>query len=172
MGLFRIYGTTKGLMAFNGTNAMHHMFEMIGIYDEYISKNEKLDFKEYFRKYQGKTQFHFRNKGIQFVYDNYDGDLLCSKHDMRRFSRTYTGVPVVFSYFANQIILATLNIINRYKELSTVYNNELNINGPDVLNAYILFQSDTLDVYINNHTSFKRDKYNQLRNVLNNIRWH
>ena len=75
MGLFRIYGTSIGLMAFNGTNAMHHMFEMIGIYDEYISKNENLDFKEYFRKYQGKTQFHFRNKGIQFVYDNYDGDL-------------------------------------------------------------------------------------------------
>ena len=31
MGLFRIYGTTKGLMASNGTNTMYDMFEMIGM---------------------------------------------------------------------------------------------------------------------------------------------
>lgn len=172
MSLFRIYGTTGELLACSGINAMYQMFEMIGIYEKYISENTDLDFNEYFRMYQGTTQFHFRNKGIQFVYNNYDGELLCSKHDMRRFSRTYAGIPVVFSYFADQIILATLNIINRYDELSKVYNDELNINGADVLRAYILFQSDTLDVFINNFDSFKKYRYNELRNVLNNIRWH
>lgn len=42
MGLFRIYGTTKGLMTSKGVNAMHHMFEMIGI----PYKNTKHDFKQ------------------------------------------------------------------------------------------------------------------------------
>ncbi len=31
MGLFRICGTSRGLMVSNGTNAMHHMFKMIGM---------------------------------------------------------------------------------------------------------------------------------------------
>lgn len=141
--------TTKedeDLLRYNGQNHINELFRMIGIYQKYLGEYAVTEsFNDYYLAIHGQNEqeFHFANKGIQFIYPLLKKEGIdISKHNMRRFGRTYFGSPVVTTIYADEIIEVCLNYILSDTVLRETYLQSLYAEIP--ISDKLIFQYEFL----------------------------
>lgn len=119
----------EDLLRYNGQNHINELFRMIGMYQKYIGEFAGTEsFNEFYLAIYGKNEkeFHFANKGIQFIYPLLEREGVdISKRNMRRFGRTYFGSPVVTTIYADKIIEVCLDYILSETVLRETYLQSL-----------------------------------------------
>lgn len=161
----------EDLLRYNGQNHINELFRMIGMYQKYLGEYEgKESFREFYVELYGRNneEFHFVNKGIQFIYPMLEQEgIHISKHNIRRLGRTFRGVPVVMSIYIDRIIEVCLNYIFSQNVLTETYMTCLYIDT-DVAGK-ILFQYVLLLRLANRYQV--PYIFGPLRDNLENIEW-
>lgn len=119
----------EDLLIYSGQNYINELFRMIGMYQKYIGEFTGTEsFNEFYLAIYGRNalEFHFVSKGIQFIHPLLEREGIdISKHNMRRFGRTYFGVPVVTTIYADRIIAICLKYIFCEPTLKETYLKSL-----------------------------------------------
>lgn len=152
-------------------NYINEIFRMIGIYQKYLKEYAgKESFREFYVELYDRNneEFHFVNKGIQFIYPMLEQEgIHISKHNLRRLGRTFRGVPVVMSIYIDRVIEVCLNYIFSQNVLTETYMTCLYIDT-DVAGK-ILFQYVLLLRLANRYQV--PNIFGPLRDNLDNIEW-
>lgn len=134
----RTIKSTKGdidLLRLSALNYMNEIYEMIGIYQEYLQiGNINEEFLSYYETYVGTTEYHYVNKGTFLISGLLQqNNKKESRRNIRRLGRTYKGFPVVLSTKADIIIITALEYISSMDALKEVYLRKLhngNVDNP------------------------------------------
>lgn len=57
------------LLMLQAKNTMFYIFELIGIYEEFCKNEGEDDFEKYYHLKHNETKYHFRNIGVQTIYE-------------------------------------------------------------------------------------------------------
>lgn len=156
------------LISLSQSNYVYMIYEMIGIYQEYLQiGNIKDDFSVYYTNHVGTTEYHHINKGTQLIsrllQENNQKE---SRRNIHRLGRTYKGFPVVLSRKVDKIILVAIEYINSMLPLKEVYIKNL-YNGN--VDEHLKFQYELLVRYA--HQRAKRGKKTPLKDCIDQIDW-
>lgn len=117
------------LLRYSGQNHINELFRMIGMYQKYLEEYVgDGSFREFYLVLHGRNEeeFHFVNKGIQMIYPLLKGEGVdISKHNMRRFGRTFFGSPIVTTIYMDKIVEVCLKYISSETVLRETYLQSL-----------------------------------------------
>lgn len=113
-------------------NYIRYIYEYIGIYQKYIAECDykEVIFEKYYEEHRNITEYHFVNKGVQFLGEMLEkADVPISNRNLRRLGRTYKGFPVILSVYADKVIETALNYIRKDDLLIKTYVNKVFMSG-------------------------------------------
>lgn len=169
-----IYGTDDDFLACHRKNKVYKMYELFGIYERYSlsSAEQDNDFEQFYLGLQGTTEWHFCNKGIQYIHRQMGSPRFLAKRNMRRFCRTYRGMPIVFTYYASKIIEKLLNLIYENEDVYLVYERHIMQNS-SILQHFIDFQNDVIVRFngVGGNVTVKQKKFRELYREMKQINW-
>lgn len=115
------------LMRIGATNFMNNLYEFLGIYQKYLMDDAAgREFEKYYRDYRNITEYHFVNKGVQFVRGLLKNkEIEVSNRNIKRLGRTYKGFPVVLTMYADEVITSILEYIDDNEMLKAVYLHQV-----------------------------------------------
>lgn len=166
----------------NEKNKIYYMFELIGIHSEFLKSDEE-DFERYYFDRHEKTEFQYRNIGIQTIYelivaDNdgktpvyYKNRYRISKRSMRRFGVTYKNIPVIVQPGWDKVMEIVKQYISAYALLKNIYIKYIMKIGNET-SVYMTFQDVCITRYCEkpNPNSLERVILEMRNNIEDNLK--
>lgn len=158
------------LLRASAENYIRYMYEYIGIYQKYIDECDYKEdnFEKYYEEHRNITEYHFVNKGVQFLGEMLEkAEVPISNRNLRRLGKTYKGFPVILSVYADKVIETALNYIRNDDMLMETYINKVLMSGgaKDKLD----FQYELLCRRVGKKWTYK--PYQDLKHNIDNIKW-
>lgn len=138
------------LLRISAQNYINNLFEFLGIYQKYLKEKDiELDFSKYYEDKINTTEYHFVNKGVQFVgMILEENNINVSHRNLKRLGRTYFGFPVILTIYADKVLNVVLNYIFKNKLLKDTYIDKVYCDGNSTVK--LDFQYTLLNkVYLN-----------------------
>lgn len=157
------------LLRIDAKNFMNNLYEFLGIYQKYLRDDtDRRNFEEYYKDHCNTTEYHFVNKGVQFVSGLLmKKEIEVSNRNIKRLGRTYKGFPVILSMYADEVITNILEYIDDNEMLKVVYLQQ--VVWSDNSEQNLTFQYELLErIVLKNE---RAAPYVKLMNNIEAVRW-